>query len=270
MNSIRIYYGDQFNEFPFDSNALLNDVLSVAMAHYKLSTRNWTLKTIEGEPLDPSLRASSISGEQLKLCSIPQAYIPSNDILAGTEDHEYELTVNDALIYQKLLSSRVGNRSGPLLTKKLRMQEEAKDSSNSTKLEHCEIRARFPDRTFIQLQFSPTDTISALYKAVRDSLNDPESEFAIALSHPYKKLENLSETVQGASFGKKTLVVVEIKGNPPYLKTDLLKSAQQSALSLSSNSQASVEPKNVVDGNGPEKPLKKLSKAPKWLKLSKK
>lgn len=275
MTSITVRYGNLVKVFENDISEAdtLNALLPKILSEFELSNdRKWSLKAEDGSKIDLATPVDHVASSTLQLSALPRAFVPSNTISIPKEDTDYDLTTEHAMKYQSILSKKAGNSNGPLLTKNLREKRE-KPKPTPPLLYHCEIKARFPDRTFIHLQFTSEDTIGAVYESVKESLNDPERSFNLALSHPYLKLEDHKQSLKEASFDKKTLVVVEIQGSSPYLKSDLLKDAAPSESLLSQSLLTKNNPEETQATANSEfvpKPAKKMVKTPKWLKISKK
>lgn len=206
----------------------------------------------------------------------PVAYIPSEtpivDQIMGLEtETDFEMTVEQARRYQHILARQTGNLGGPLMTKRLR---EELDKKNRPKIivKKCLIRVKFPDLTYLEISFSPTDTMAIVYDQIRDSLINRDQAFNLYQTHPHQYLNpsNDEELVKDLKFVSKTVLAFEPQGatsRGPFLKASLLQ--QASELSLE-NTEPVTKP-TIMKNEAKETPSKKtLKKVPKWLKLSKK
>ncbi|CAG98947.1 Ubx4p [Kluyveromyces lactis] len=196
---------------------------------------------------------------------------------SDVNDANYNLTVDHALRYQKLLANRAGTNlaTGPLMTKRLREQKEGQDSASAQaaqSIDYLYIRARLPDRTALDYQLSVTSTLHSLYETIRGSLIETAAaQVSVSLSSPFIKLkDDDTVTLLDAGFSKKTLVLVEVGDcSPPYLKPHLLANAKAYAEQQQKEQKIQENSGGESIAEGP-KPTRKLTKAPKWLKLSKK
>ncbi|CDO96525.1 unnamed protein product [Kluyveromyces dobzhanskii CBS 2104] len=192
--------------------------------------------------------------------------------VADANDANYNLTVDHALRYQNLLANRSGSNqaNGPLMTKRLRQKKDAELARTRVGegLDYLFIRARLPDRTALDYQLIVSSTLHSLYETVKGSLVETAaSKVSISLSSPYVKL-NDDDTVSllEAGFSKKTMVLVEIaECSPPYLKPHILETAKTLT---QYNKEHELQEGESTEAE--QKPVKKLTKTPKWLKISKK
>ncbi|CEP62170.1 Ubx4p LALA0_S04e09428g [Lachancea lanzarotensis] len=199
------------------------------------------------------------------------AYIPDSDVsLASYKDQEeqdFEVTVNHFKRYQKMLSKSTGSDQ-PLLTKRLREKESA-----SKKIDNCNVRVRFPDRTCVDINFKPDDTIRLVYEAVTRCLDDRTIPFALFHSHPHKEIQNGDlKLVENLKFGSKTLLVLESAHNGVKLRSDLIEKAKTfaSLRDLDDSMKQTIEspaPKGIDKKAGNSL---RSGQTPKWLKLGKK
>ena len=80
-----------------------------------------------------------------------------------------------------------------------------------------------------------------------------------------------SITLIDAGFHKKTLVIAELPNVlPPYLKPHLLANAKSIEQASSTETGSEAKDNKTAPSQEEKKPAKKLTKAPKWLKISKK
>ncbi|KAG0670161.1 hypothetical protein C6P41_002498 [Kluyveromyces marxianus] len=208
----------------------------------------------------------------------PQVLLPrdqTNSAAAAKDDEQYQLTVDHALRYQKLLANRSGSNlaNGPLMTKRLRENEKPQSKNPLQGLDYLYIRARLPDRTALDYQLSVSSTLHSLYEIVKGSLQEEAStHLVLSLSSPYTKLkDDDSITLIDAGFHKKTLVIAELPNVlPPYLKPHLLANAKSIEQASSTETGSEAKDNETAPSQEEKKPAKKLTKAPKWLKISKK
>ncbi|SMN22596.1 similar to Saccharomyces cerevisiae YMR067C UBX4 UBX (ubiquitin regulatory X) domain-containing protein that interacts with Cdc48p [Maudiozyma saulgeensis] len=209
----------------------------------------------------------------------PVAYIPSTTPIADQvsqveAEDDFEMTVEQARRYQQILKKKTGNLGGPLMTKRMR-EEMEQNSKSHIVVSECLVRIKFPDLTYLEIRFSPTDTTSIIYEQVAESLLDEQILFELYHPHPQKYVENTTdkELVKDMHFGLKTVLLFKPEStntNGPFLKSTLLKEAtvlsterSDKEIKQSSQSQQKSSQKDPVV-------KKTLNKVPKWLKLSKK
>ncbi|CUS24879.1 LAQU0S21e00518g1_1 [Lachancea quebecensis] len=212
------------------------------------------------------------------------AYIPEEAPSTATKqnlvDEDYEVSIRQLKSYQKTISRSAG--SNALLTKRLREEQE---NAKKHIIEQCNIRVRFPDRTCIDINFSPDETMHLVYEAIKRCLTDRSLTFELCYSHPHKKIEdNEAKLVADLGFGSKTLLVFETSHKGPYLKEELLRKAKtladaQSAAPQEQRRQTAngldVENINAQSDKAEESSAKpsgglRMGQKPKWLKLGKK
>lgn len=207
----------------------------------------------------------------------PVAYIPSKvpistQITSIESEDDFEMTVEQARRYQSILSAKTGGLGGPLMTKRMREEMEEKRRHNVV-VRECLIRVKFPDRTYLEIRFAPTDTSDVVYSQVRGSLVNDNATFKLYAPHPHAYVEPSSERelVRDLAFSTKTVLLYEqdpASTTGPFLKQSLLEHASvlgEPTEAPSHVAQAPVSPSAV-----PEPKKKTLKKVPKWLKLSKK
>ncbi|KAH3900135.1 Ubx4p SCDLUD_003103 [Saccharomycodes ludwigii] len=125
---------------------------------------------------------------------------------------DYTLDVDDVKKYQKMLNKMANSN---------RTSHDLKNSVK--KITTCEVRVRFPDRSFLSSFFKPDESAHELYEFVRKTLLSFELEFELYLSHPYTKIPddfNL-KLVDDLKFESKTMVVLLSKSSGPYFKSDI-------------------------------------------------
>ncbi|CCF55467.1 hypothetical protein KAFR_0A00290 [Kazachstania africana CBS 2517] len=211
----------------------------------------------------------------------PTAYIPSEEsiisqlITQDEGDDTYELTVDQARRYQQILSNKTGSLGGPLLTKRLREQRELEMRAKRNALKECFIRIKFPDLTFLEIVFKPSDTMKIVYNEVSKALIDEDMEFTLFQTHPMKELSaDDSLLADDLEFGSKTVLLFKsINSNQElFLRSSILQHAKKlNDLNEVKIDQGSVSATKVDDESSTKvSKTKALNKIPKWLKLGKK
>lgn len=211
------------------------------------------------------------------------AFIPPENSIASQlrdeveDDDDFEITVDQARAYQKMLSKQTGNLGGPLLSKRLR---EEKERAQKPIVSECTIRVRFPDLKHIEVTFHPSEDMRTVYNIISESILSEHLDFTLSQPHPYTVYPRDDSTlVDDLAFGTKTLLLFNSQKEGPYLKDTILKDAKQLReaddvrldrvdLNTDRNSDGGVmgfkaKPKGASQAS-------KIDKVPKWLKLSKK
>ena len=207
----------------------------------------------------------------------PVAYIPSEvpistQITSIESEDDFEMTVEQARRYQNILSAKTGGLGGPLMTKRMREEMEEKRRHNVV-VRECLVRVKFPDRTYLEIRFAPTDTSDVVYSQVRGSLVNDNATFKLYAPHPHAYVEPSSERelVRDLAFSTKTVLLYEqdpASTTGPFLKQSLLDHA--SVLGEPTEAPSHVAQTPASPSAVPEPKKKTLKKVPKWLKLSKK
>ncbi|EJS42413.1 ubx4p [Saccharomyces arboricola H-6] len=210
----------------------------------------------------------------------PSIYLPSNEPLALINDQiedeeDYELTVEQAKRYQKMLSMKAGTLGGPILTKRLREQSADNLSKKNKAISECLLRIKFPDRSHIEIAFKPNEDMHTVYKVVSQFLIDETMNFTLNQSHPFKPLaKNDQKLLDDLQFGSKVMLLFETDSTStgPLIKSHLLKDAQKITHQTMTNPTTDTinKPNLQNDSSGTPKIKKTLNKVPKWMKLSKK
>ncbi|QLQ80107.1 hypothetical protein HG537_0D01070 [Torulaspora globosa] len=188
-------------------------------------------------------------------------------------DDDYEMTVDEARTYQRMLSRQRGNLGGPLLSKRLRQERE--EFSKPTVTE-CVVRIRFPDLNHIEVTFRPDENMNTVYKIVSESVLPEHSQFTLSQPHPYITYpRDDRKLVDDLAFGSKTLLVFKSDKEGPYLRNAVLEQAKQLGEAddvrldqMNHNADTddiSSKTKTTSKSSG-----SKMEKVPRWLKLSKK
>ncbi|OWB77154.1 hypothetical protein B5S32_g1315 [[Candida] boidinii] len=98
---------------------------------------------------------------------------PVNTSANDYDEDNYNMTVDQARLYQSILSKRAsgGSHSTTLMTKAQRERENNKLKSNTTKkFDNLIIRIRFPDRSTLQLNLLSNSTLGDLYNLLIDKI----------------------------------------------------------------------------------------------------
>lgn len=210
----------------------------------------------------------------------PSVFLPSDEPLAAIRDQiegeeDYELTVEQAKKYQKMLSLKAGTLGGPILTKRLREQSANNSLKKNKAISECLLRVKFPDRSHIEIAFKPNEDMRTVYNVVSQFLIDEKMPFTLNQSHPFKPLAKDDQTLlDDLEFGSKTMLLFETNSNftGPLIKSDLLEDAQKITHQAKINSPANTTDK--PNSRGPSDNAinikKTLNRVPKWMKLSKK
>ncbi|KAG0672639.1 hypothetical protein C6P45_000070 [Maudiozyma exigua] len=262
----------------------INEPLSIRVTLPDLTPKNTTEpKTVETIEETPKLMQSTdtvVTREAPQVIQhLPQhepvAYIPSKTPIADqvmeiSKEDDFEMTVEQARRYQEILRKKTGNLGGPLMTKRMRDEMEQKNRHNIT-ITDCLVRIKFPDLTYLEIRFSPTDSSQTIYEEVTKSLVKPNEAFKLFYPHPQKYIERSAEQelVKDLAFSSKTILLYEsesLADKGPFLKSTLLKDATI----LSMKEEITTAPTRTVDEPTTSTKKKSLNKVPKWLKLSKK
>ncbi|CCH41196.1 Tether containing UBX domain for GLUT4 [Wickerhamomyces ciferrii] len=216
-------------------------------------------------------------------------YKPSESPLPQQEpdDEEYDLTVSHARQYQQILSQKANESY-----KTKRLRQESKEA-NKKKITNIEIRIKFPDESNLQVNFTPQETNSDLYKIVGDTLINND-EFSLHIPYPPALIENNSQKLL-VNFQSRNLLLFKTKlqKSGPYLKPEYLakakslKEAEEIKLEIerknSKNEQdESIDSSKISNGVLPKSKTfgfgnssknsnsEKDKKVPKWFKFGKK
>ena len=191
------------------------------------------------------------------------------------DEEDYELTIEQAKRYQKMLSMKAGTLGGPILTKRLRDQLSNSSSKKNKAISECLLRVKFPDRSHIEIAFKPSEDMRTVYNVVSQFLIDEKMDFTLNQSHPFKPLaKDDQKLLDDLEFGSKTMLLfeTETKFTGPLIKAHLLKDAQKITHQARTNPPASTTDNfNLQDlSENVSKSKKTLNKVPRWMKLSKK
>ncbi|CAD1785319.1 similar to Saccharomyces cerevisiae YMR067C UBX4 UBX (ubiquitin regulatory X) domain- containing protein that interacts with Cdc48p [Maudiozyma barnettii] len=277
----KMYTIEELANHSFQSIGITNS-LSIRVTLPGNGTEN-----VEAKP-EPVIAQTTVTpvepAEYLKpeIPSLPQhqpiAYVPSTTPIAdqvsqAEAEDDFEMTIEQARRYQQILKKKTGNLGGPLMTKRMREEMEQKNKSHIV-VSECLVRIKFPDLTYLEIRFLPTDSTHVIYEQVAQSLIDEQQQFKLYYPHPQKHVENSleKELVKDMQFGLKTILLYESEptNKGPFLKSELLKGATVLSMDISDKETGrSSQDQKKPSGKVPTV-KKTLNKVPKWLKLSKK
>lgn len=249
------------------------------------------------EPEDSNLKTDSnkspsVSEEHVKKQELhkPIVYLPPDtsisqrvheDIDKNLDDIDYELTVDHAKLYQNMVAKQAGSLGGPLMTRRMREEQESRLKSNINKITECIIRIRFPDLTQIEVIFKADDTINTVYNVIEEMITNENEKFGLYQTHPHKKLDRSElKLVDDLDFRSKTILVFETEqptNTGPFIKKNIL----ENGINISNSIDPQLNQNGTSQDDDIEVPIKKEmkkstfssqnpQKIPKWLKLSKK
>jgi len=119
-------------------------------------------------------------------------------------DSFYELTSTELQFLLAMQSAkRVSQENASFKTSKLRAQEE---KEKERKYPKTLIRVRFPDGFQLQIAFMSKETVSKLYKFVKETLRTPNREFELYTSPPKKVLSDHSLSLFHAELSPASVV----------------------------------------------------------------
>ncbi|QLL34190.1 hypothetical protein HG536_0G00470 [Torulaspora globosa] len=228
----------------------------------------------------PVLDTEEPAGKKQSLHKVSAFVPPETSITSKVHnevenDDDYEMTVDEARAYQKMLSKQRGNLGGPLLSKRLR---QAREEVHKRAVTECVVRIRFPDLNHIEVTFRPDENMDTVYKVVSESILPEHSEFTLSQPHPYITYpRDERKLVDDLAFGSKTLLVFKSDKEGPYLSNAVLEQAKQ----LGEADDIRLDQINHrADTNGvglktktkskPSWQASKMENVPKWLRLNKK
>jgi len=199
-------------------------------------------------------------------------------------DSDYTPTVEHAQIHQKLLQQESRNKRLPTDAELAAKQKEQKEELS--KIESIEIKIRFPDQSAVSSKFGQTDTSSALYRFVRECLDQQFKSEPFVLRNPGVRDKDGGLIVEGNKrlildlqlrgrvlvvFGWDDKASVSARSNKEVLRADLRQQARE---------YVAPEMQGVAAGEQDEKGVKvdlgsktessegggSKGKMPKWLK----
>lgn len=215
----------------------------------------------------------------------PTVYLPPETSISQRmndneelNEEDYELTVDHAKLYQNIVAKQAGSLGGPLMTRRMREEQEARLRSNLKKITQCFIRIRFPDLTQMEIVFKADDTVDTVYEVVGKMVT--VKHFGLYQTHPHKKIDPSDlKLVDDLQFGTKTILLFESEHSPSqgrFIDEDIFKSAKNITDSIERPNQEhkELDGKTLEEVSRDNRKLnytrEKSNKIPKWLKLSKK
>lgn len=208
------------------------------------------------------------------------AFVPPESSIAfkvhneiGNDD-DYEMTVDEARAYQRMLSKQRGNLGGPLLSKRLRQERE---EFHKPAVTECVVRIRFPDLNHIEVTFRPDENMNTVYEIISESVLPEHSEFTLSQPHPYITYpRDERKLVDDLAFGSKTLLLFKSEKEGPYLRNSVLEHAKQLGeaddvrLDQTNHRADTDESSKTKASSKSSWQTSKMDKVPKWLRLNKK
>lgn len=238
-------------------------------------------------------------------------YVQSNArlndaIVDEHDDSTYEMDIEQAKIYQRILSKQAADQ--PLLTRALREKREEEERQKKEQVKktiysgECTFRIKFPDNKVIQIKIDNRKTLQDLAEVIVEKVLKPEIVpqdysrtkelfFELYIAHPYNKIlgqsTQLEKTIDDCEFGNRISLLFRFEpeytkyvGANGYILDHLLEKIEdtnpQTQIS-SDRTMASHPSNNPVDGafdktkeglNGTKRA--KFKQVPSWMKLSKK
>ena len=222
------------------------------------------------------------------------------------DESSYEMSIEQARIYQRLLSKQAADQ--PMLTKALRekLEEEEKERREQVKQSNytgeCIIRIKFPDNKVVQVKIDNRKTLQDLAEVLVEKVLKPEIVprgyssggdlfFELYVAHPYSKIlgqnTELAKTIDDCEFGNRISLLFRFEPEytralvpSGYILDHLLEKLDDTA---SPTGPASAEANQTSSSTipaeeGSDKPAgglngtkrAKFKQVPAWMKLSKK
>ncbi|EMR10932.1 hypothetical protein PNEG_01078 [Pneumocystis murina B123] len=204
----------------------------------------------------------------------------------NTNEEDYELTLEMAISYQNILSSRtkrIGNSKNSNIHQELEQKNNLKKKYN--------IKFKLPDGMQIISSFEGNERVEALYDFMRYVIRYSDEPFYLYITPPPKHLLNVKETLaSNPNFSTKTTVIFKWADNiQSYVKEhstlkdtylNMQKDISTIATSLKNEEEEEEEEKKqeekkqdykplTISSNSPSLCTPSSKKMPKWLKLSK-
>lgn len=202
------------------------------------------------------------------------------------DEPSYEVTVDDAKLYQSILSKRA--ETAHLHPKRQEFLNNNKKIQRQQQLTACKIRIKFPDSNTVQLTMDPNQPLLELFNVVAneillDSLDAKTPWFELYIAHPLTIIlgpsTDLNLSLVEAGIDARTSLSFKLanpKAQQPkqYIKDKYLLNARPTTEMDEFKSTSSEEPKLQpapvqLPPPAPEQSTKQ-KKLPKWLRLSKK
>lgn len=252
-------------------------------------------------PTPPDLETGKVeTNEPPKLKNkVDISYVQSTSNIKEHDDANYEISVQQARAYQKILSKRAADQ--PMLTKALREKFEAEERAKKEEIKksiytgECSIRIKFPDNKVIQITMDNRKTLRDLSEVIINqvlkpgaipSKYDTEKEifFQLYIALPYNKIigkeVDLDKKIDDCEFGNRISLL--FKYEPEYSRTlndgyvrDHLLETNADEGSNSKHTAVAKTSMSTSDNSSTTPPSTgakrtKFKHAPAWLKLSKK
>ncbi|GME68146.1 unnamed protein product [[Candida] boidinii] len=161
-------------------NSTLEQTASAESESLVANKTSEKLETVEVKPIDTpidTLEPMDEDKDDDKDEPLIQVFKPTDHpVNTGANEYDednYNMTVDQAKLYQSILSKRAsgGSLSTSLMTKAQRERENNKLKSNSVKkFDNIIIRIRFPDRSTLQLNLLSNSTLGDLYNLLIDKI----------------------------------------------------------------------------------------------------
>lgn len=222
------------------------------------------------------------------------------------DDSSYEMSIEQARIYQRLLSKQAADQ--PMLTKALRekLEEEERQRKEQVKQSNYTgesiIRIKFPDNKVVQVKIDNRKTLKDLAEVLVEKVLKPEIVprkyksgddlfFELYVAHPYSKIlgqnTELAKTIDDCEFGNRISLLFRFEPEYTmalvpngYILDHLLEKLDDTASPTgpasaeanqtnSSTTSTEEKPHQPAEGlNGTKRA--KFKQVPAWMKLSKK
>ncbi|KAK7506350.1 hypothetical protein BaRGS_00002462, partial [Batillaria attramentaria] len=153
-----------------------------------------------------------VSDRTVRLClaaAHPENHVPARRPALTVQHHRhhvgedfFELTETDIRSLMKDLQ-RQASSERPLMTEAMRM---AKMEEQHQYYDFVVLRVQFPDGLVLQGCFRPRETVFALYRFVREHLENKEQEFYLYISPPRQILSDTAKTLVQAQLAPASVV----------------------------------------------------------------
>ncbi|KAG0681696.1 hypothetical protein C6P40_002731 [Pichia californica] len=226
------------------------------------------------------------------------SFIQSKTNVKEYDDSSYEMSVEQARVYQKILSQRAADQ--PMLTRALREKIEAEERQRKEQIKksiykgECLIRIKFPDNKVIQIKIDNRKSLKDLGDVLIDEVLKPdiipsqyikggELFFELYIALPYKKILgkgiDLEKKIDDCEFGNRISLLFRFETDytrtvtTGYILDDLLEKTEEpteaiNSTELRTNGESVVQDSVKEDSNSVKRA--KFKKVPAWMKLSKK
>lgn len=235
--------------------------------------------------------------------NIDISYINDQSNIKEHDEFSYEMNIDQAKIYQKMLSKRAADQ--PMLTKALRDKREAEERERKEQIKRsiykgeCAIRIKFPDNKVIQIKMDNRKTLNDLVNVLINEVLKPEVIpsrfnrdnkdndlfFELYIALPHKKILGkgfkLDKKIDDCDFGNRISLL--FKYEPEYTRTlhngyildHLLEKTETQNNNINNNvantSESSISNSLLPnDSSTSGNKRAKFKQIPTWMKLSKK